>query len=319
MKLVRTILTVLMGATAMLGGAQEQALMWAEQLPVFPGGSEALARALAETIIYPPSCNNTQGKVVVQFVVTETGDIGEVKVVRSIDQMLDSIAIAAVKGLPKFIPGRQDGQPVDVWLTLPINFKTQNTTETARNDAPRLQKPTGIQIVRETSEGTEYLDSLGVHHVERSPRYPGGDKALMEFLAKQVKYPNKARRNNIQGIVVVQFVVTKTGDVGEIKVVRSVDPDLDAEAKRVCGILPKFEPATLDGEPINVWYTLPINFRLKENPVDRETEELYRNGLRYLFGLEATPVDYSIARDYLKRAAMRGHPQAKALIRQYNF
>lgn len=97
----------------MLGGAQEQALMWAEQLPVFPGGSEALARALAETIIYPPSCNNTQGKVVVQFVVTETGDIGEVKVVRSIDQMLDSIAIAAVKGLPKFIPGRR---MVNQWM-----------------------------------------------------------------------------------------------------------------------------------------------------------------------------------------------------------
>lgn len=64
---------------------------------------------------------------------------------------------------------------------------------------------------------------------------------------------------------------------------------------------------------------LPINFGIKENPVDRETEDLYRNGLRNLFGLEATPVDYSIARDYLKRAAMRGHPQAKALIRQYNF
>lgn len=316
---MRTILTVLMGVAAMLGCAQEQALLWAEQLPVFPGGSEALAQALAKNIIYPPSCNNTQGKVVVQFVVTKTGDIGEAKVVRSIDPMLDSIAIAAVKGLPKFIPGRQDGKPVGVWFTLPITFKAQNTTETAGNDAPRLQKPTGIQIVRETSEGTEYLDSLGVHHVERSPRYPGGDKALMEFLAKQVKYPNKARRNNIQGRVVVQFVVTKTGEVGEIKVVRSVDPDLDAEAKRVCGLLPKFEPATLDGEPINVWYTLPINFGIKENPVDRETEDLYRNGLRYLFGLEATPVDYSIARDYLKRAAMRGHPQAKALIRQYNF
>ena len=69
--------------------------------------------------------NNVQGKVIVQFVVTKTGDIGEVKVVKSVDRDLDNEAVRLVKKLPKFIPGRMNGQAVNVWYTLPVQFKLQ--------------------------------------------------------------------------------------------------------------------------------------------------------------------------------------------------
>lgn len=99
--------------------------------------------------------------------------------------------------------------------------------------------------------------------VEQMPQFPGGDAELMKFLSKNIKYPTMAMENNIQGRVVVQFVVTKTGAIGEVKVIRSVDRDLDREAIRVCKSLPNFIPGKMNGQAVNVWYTLPVNFKLQ--------------------------------------------------------
>ena len=99
--------------------------------------------------------------------------------------------------------------------------------------------------------------------VEQMPQFPGGDAELMKFLSKNIKYPTMAMENNIQGRVIVQFVVTKTGAIGEVKVVRSVDRDLDREAVRVCKSLPKFTPGKMNGQAVNVWYTLPVSFKLQ--------------------------------------------------------
>ena len=99
--------------------------------------------------------------------------------------------------------------------------------------------------------------------VEQMPQFPGGDAELMKFLSKNIKYPTMAMENNIQGRVVVQFVVTKTGAIGEVKVVRSVNRDLDREAIRVCKSLPRFTPGKMNGQAVNVWYTLPVNFKLQ--------------------------------------------------------
>ena len=96
------------------------------------------------------------------------------------------------------------------------------------------------------------------------PSYPGGDAALMKYLSDHLRYPETAASNNIQGKVIVQFVVTKTGKIGEVKVARSVDKDLDREAVRVCKSLPAFSPGrNAVGDPVNVWYTLPVTFKLQ--------------------------------------------------------
>lgn len=99
--------------------------------------------------------------------------------------------------------------------------------------------------------------------VEQMPTFPGGDPALMKYLSSHINYPAMAQENGVQGRVVVQFVVTKTGKVGEVKVVRSVDKDLDREAVRVCKSLPNFVPGRQNGQPVNVWYTLPVTFKLQ--------------------------------------------------------
>ena len=99
--------------------------------------------------------------------------------------------------------------------------------------------------------------------VEQMPTFPGGEAALMKWLQSHINYPTVAMENNVQGKVIVQFVVTKTGKVGEVKVVRSVDRDLDKEAVRVCKSLPDFVPGRMNGQAVNVWYTLPVTFKLQ--------------------------------------------------------
>lgn len=97
---------------------------------------------------------------------------------------------------------------------------------------------------------------------EEMPQFPGGEAALYGFLSSNLRYPAVAHEKGIQGCVVVKFVVQKDGSVGDVSVMRSADPSLDREAMRVVKTLPKFIPGKVDGKAVNVWYTLPINFKL---------------------------------------------------------
>ena len=119
------------------------------------------------------------------------------------------------------------------------------------------------EIVVEENKPVEEKPEQIFTAVEQMPQFPGGEAALMRFLSSHINYPPMAAENNIQGKVIVQFVVDKTGKVGEVKVVRTVDKDLDHEAIRVCQALPKFTPGRQNGRPVSVWYTLPIQFKLQ--------------------------------------------------------
>lgn len=99
--------------------------------------------------------------------------------------------------------------------------------------------------------------------VEQMPQFPGGEAELLKWISTHIKYPAIAMENNVQGKVVVQFVVTRDGSIGEVKIARGKDPDLDKEAMRVVKTLPKFIPGKMNGQAVNVWYTLPINFKLQ--------------------------------------------------------
>jgi protein TonB len=115
---------------------------------------------------------------------------------------------------------------------------------------------------RPVEKPTEVKEEI-FRSVEQMPQFPGGDAALLKFLSSHINYPPMAAENNVQGKVTVQFVVGKDGYVGEVKVVRSVDKELDREAIRVCKLLPKFTPGRQNGQPVSVWYTLPVQFKLQ--------------------------------------------------------
>ncbi len=99
--------------------------------------------------------------------------------------------------------------------------------------------------------------------VEDMPEFPGGEMALRTYIANQIKYPVIAQENGIQGKVYVTFVVGKDGSVSNASIARGVDPSLDKEALRVIGTLPKWKPGKQRGKPVNVSYTVPINFQLQ--------------------------------------------------------
>ena len=119
------------------------------------------------------------------------------------------------------------------------------------------------EIIVEEKKPEPVDDDKVFEVVEQKPQFPGGEAALLKWVSEHIRYPAMAQENNIQGRVIVQFVVTKTGDVGGVKVVRGKDPDLDKEAMRVVKSLPKFVPGKMNGHSVNVWYTLPISFKLQ--------------------------------------------------------
>ncbi|MGM9869895.1 MAG: energy transducer TonB [Sodaliphilus sp.] len=99
---------------------------------------------------------------------------------------------------------------------------------------------------------------------EQMPQFPGGNAALFQYVNAHLIYPETAIKQKIQGKCLLQFVVTKTGEIGKVKVVRSLSPECDAEAIRVVRSLPKFTPGKLNGKPVDVWYSLPFTFKLKD-------------------------------------------------------
>lgn len=98
---------------------------------------------------------------------------------------------------------------------------------------------------------------------EQMPEFPGGMKELLKFLQDNLKYPENAMKNNVQGRVIVQFVVEKDGTPTEFKVLRSVDLDLDAEALRVMKAMPKWKPGMQKGQVVRVKFTVPVSFKLQ--------------------------------------------------------
>ncbi len=99
--------------------------------------------------------------------------------------------------------------------------------------------------------------------VEEMPEFPGGMEALLSYLGKNIKYPSMAQENNIQGRVIVEFVVNKDGSIVDPVVKRSIDPSLDNEAMRVVKSMPKWKPGKQRGKPVRVRYTVPVLFRLQ--------------------------------------------------------
>lgn len=118
-------------------------------------------------------------------------------------------------------------------------------------------------LLADTKSGQDNDDAVFVV-VESQPEYPGGMGELMKFLSKNTKYPVAAQQARVQGKVVVEFLVGTDGSISDIKVKRSVNPELDAEAVRVIGLMPKWRPGEQRGKAVSVRYEMPIVFRLQK-------------------------------------------------------
>lgn len=99
--------------------------------------------------------------------------------------------------------------------------------------------------------------------VEQQAEFPGGQAALMKWLSNNIRYPESAQQNDIQGRVIVKFVVEKDGSIGTATIAKGVDKDLDREALRVVKKMPKWQPGKNNGVAVRSYFTLPVTFRLQ--------------------------------------------------------
>lgn len=217
----------------------EQVFTVVEKMPSFPGGDAELLKYIATNIKYPKESqdNGEQGRVICSFIVGRDGSVNNPEVLRGVTPLLNEEAVRVINTMPRWNSGMQRGKAVAVKYTVPITFRLKS-------------------LVEETKEETLTV-------VDVMPQYPGGDHELLKFIAQSIKYPTDAQEAGVQGRVICSFVVDKKGNIVEPKIIRGIDPSLDAEALRVIGMMPRWTPGRQDGKAVRVLYTVPITFRLQ--------------------------------------------------------
>ena len=217
----------------------EQVFTVVEKMPSFPGGDAELLKYIATNIKYPKESqdNGEQGRVICSFIVGRDGSVNNPEVLRGVTPILNEEAVRVINTMPRWNPGMQRGKAVAVKYTVPITFRLKSPVEEAKEETLTV--------------------------VDVMPQYPGGDRELLKFIAQSIKYPTDAQEAGVQGRVICSFVVDKKGNIVEPKIIRGIDPSLDAEALRVIGMMPRWTPGRQDGKAVRVLYTVPITFRLQ--------------------------------------------------------
>ena len=217
----------------------EQVFTVVEKMPSFPGGDAELLKYIATNIKYPKESqdNGEQGRVICSFIVGRDGSVNNPEVLRGVTPLLNEEAVRVINTMPRWNPGMQRGKAVAVKYTVPITFRLKSPVEEAKEETLTV--------------------------VDGMPQYPGGDRELLKFIAQSIKYPTDAQEAGVQGRVICSFVVDKKGNIVEPKIIRGIDPSLDAEALRVIGMMPRWTPGRQDGKAVRVLYTVPITFRLQ--------------------------------------------------------
>ena len=250
-----------------------------DEMPVFPGGMEAMMEFVATNIKYPQDAidENMEGRMMVSFVVEKDGLVSNVKMLRGVCKSIDEEAMRVVRGMPRWKPGMKDGKPARVAYQIPIVFKLgqmnnehKTTVKTiVAGDDEHSCKASTATYPDNPAEDKMKPDKNGVYQmVEEMPKYPGGEQAMMKFVADNIKYPEEAKDKNIAGRVFVSFIVEKDGSVNEVKVMRGIGGGCDEEAVRVISAMPKWTPGKQKGEPVRVSYMMPLNFKLAEGQTD---------------------------------------------------
>ncbi len=270
-------LETLLGGLSALADApsNDSVFQIVSEMPEFPGGTEALMQFVASSIKYPEDAVNEgkEGRVFVSFVVEKDGLVSNVKVLRGVCYSIDEEASRVVRGMPRWKPGMKDGKPARVSYQIPIMFKLGQTNDEYKTtvktviagDDEHSCKTSTATFPDENNKPDMKPNADGVYQiVEEMPSFPGGETKLMEYIAKNLTYPQEARDKGIDGRVFIGMVIEKDGSVSNVKVLRGIGSGCDEEAVRVIKSMPKWKPGMMKGEPVPVSYQIPINFKLSE-------------------------------------------------------
>jgi TonB family protein len=163
------------------------------------------------------------------------GTVSNVKISGTPNSLLGEAVLKVVESSPKWEPAKNAANA--------ITYNSQVTI--------KFEKPGNV------------FNDANYFVVEEMPHFPGGDQALLKYIAENLKYPPEAREQKIQGKVIVRFIVNRKGKSEDISILKSANPLLDAEAIRVVSTVPDFKPGSQGGKPVNVSYMIPVNFKLQ--------------------------------------------------------
>jgi len=235
----------------------KQVFLIVEEMPTFQGGKiDEFRKWVQSNIKYPEEAKQKKisGTVYISFIVDTTGKAVEPQIVRSADPLLDAEVMRAIRSAPLWNPGKQKGKLVNVKFSIPIKFLLGVAT-------PAKEPVTVTQMGQPGEEGKQVFLI-----VEEMPTFQGGKiNDFRNWLQDNLKYPTVAKANKIQGTVYVSFIIDTLGHLGDINLVRGVDPVLDEEAIRVVKSSPAWKPGKQRGRNVNVSFSLPIVFKLGEN------------------------------------------------------
>jgi TonB family protein len=215
--------------------------LYAEVQPQFPGGQEAMSKFLMDNIKYPEIAKQKkkEGTVYISFVVDETGNLlhPRAKYYDESSRPLVEEAERVVASMPKWIPAKHKGKTVRCVMNLPVKFT--------------LTQPAAKELFE--------VDTL--------PAYPGGLQEMYNFLTKNVKYPEEAKKSGVEGMVVITFLVEGDGTLSNYDFANKSTgrQDFADEVIRVLKIMPNWKSAMKDGKAVRVKYTLPFKFKLSDD------------------------------------------------------
>ncbi|KQS41386.1 energy transducer TonB [Pedobacter sp. Leaf194] len=242
---MKKLMILLMLSAIMLAGSAESYaqkvydFVSVDKTPQYPGGMAKFYQYLGANIKYPAEAkaNKTSGKVFLSFIVEESGKLSNIQVIRGLSKETNAEAIRVLQASPKWNPGMVNGKPVQVKYNLSINFDANGSANSKKS-------------------------ALGNNKI-KSPVFPGGQPKLFSYLAKTLKYPTIAKKNNVQGKVLISFVVEIDGSLSNIQVAKGLSKETDAEALRAVKNSPKWVPAFDEsGKPFRAKCDLPVNFKL---------------------------------------------------------
>ncbi|MEM6288031.1 MAG: TonB family protein [Bacteroidota bacterium] len=221
----------------------------AEVQPELIGGLAGLQRR----VVYPEAARREgiEGQVVVQFVVDPQGRVIQPVVLRSPDDLLSEAAVAAVRG-SKFTPGMQRGEPIHVRFAVPITFRLNNSS--LNEIAEDIERYLGGPLPVPTLEFEEVFELA-----DTPPELVGG----MDRLESRLVYPEAARRDSVEGVVVVQLVVTEAGGAENAVVIESPDERLNDAALDAIRAS-RFTPGLKQERPVRSPVAIPVLFRLED-------------------------------------------------------
>ena len=269
-----------------------------EESPRFPGcenlssmdekkkcADEKMLQFLYQNIRYPLQAKNEniQGRAVITFVIEKDGRITDAEIVRDLGGGCGVEALRVINlmnSMPEnWIPGKQSGKSVAVQYNIPIAFKLSgnspaNLPPSANSFDQNVSPAATSQLILKSKTGEDIYKV-----VEEAPRFPGcenlntidekkkcADEKMLQFLYQNIKYPDQAKKDSIQGRAVISFVIEKDGRITDAEIIRDLGGGCGAEALRVINLMnsmsEKWIPGKQGGKSVAVQYNIPIAFRL---------------------------------------------------------